>query len=224
MLYIIKKTGRTSAICKCDRCGKNYIVKSIYDAQKSPVGDICTECKRFIIDMELTQENLRKAYNYDPNTGIITHKHTTLSGKKDEIATWSAKQNKGYLVINIGKKADGKPRQLLAHRMIFMYMEGYIPEQVDHINHKRDDNRWINLRSASHIENCKNCSISKNNTSKITGVALHKPTGKYRAYIGKNYKQIHLGLFNTIEEARNAREKANEKYSYHKNHGVQGLV
>jgi len=37
------------------------------------------------------------------------------------------------------------------------------------------------------------------------------------------YKQKHLGLFDTIQEAINARNAANTQLNYHKNHGnVQG--
>ena len=32
--------------------------------------------------------------------------------------------------------------------------------------------------------------------------------GKYRAYIFQNYKQIHLGVYDTLEEASAARDRA----------------
>ena len=40
-----------------------------------------------------------------------------------------------------------------------------------------------------------------NNTSGFKGVSLHKPTGKYRAYITINRQTRHLGLFPNPEEA-----------------------
>jgi hypothetical protein len=214
-LFEVEKLEGDSAICKCAQCQSNYLVKYKSDARKSPIGNLCNECKYFIRDMEITQQNLRKAFNYDPDTGELTHRYTTRSGKVGEDATKS--HSGGYRSIRVGNK------EMLAHRIIFMYMEGYFPEQVDHINHNRKDNRWANLRDASHIENYKNHSLSKTNTSTINGVALHKPTGKYRAYINKNYKQIHLGLFSTIEEAEKARRKADIQHQYHENHGIQGL-
>lgn len=213
-LFEVEKLTGDSAICKCSNCQSNYLVKYKSDARKSSLGDLCDTCKYFIINMEPTQENLRLAFVYNPETGVITHRNKSRSGNQGDTATKT--HSGGYLAIRVGNK------ELLAHRVIFMYMEGYFPEQVDHINHVRKDNRWVNLRDASHMENCKNHSLAKHNTSNVNGVALHKPTGKYRAYIGKNYQQVHLGLFDTLEEAAEARRIADIEHQYHENHGVQG--
>lgn len=64
----------------------------------------------------------------------------------------------------------------------------------DHINHNRQDNRWINLREVNNTSNIKNCSLSKNSVTKINGVNLIKATNKYRAYITVNKKQIQVYL------------------------------
>ena len=71
---------------------------------------------------------------------------------------------------------------------------------VDHINRNKLDNRKENLRIVSQLINSRNCSLSKNNTSGLNGVSL-MDSGKWRAYINLNYKQKHLGCFNTKEEA-----------------------
>lgn len=57
-----------------------------------------------------------------------------------------------------------------------------------------------------------NRGLQGNNTSGHKGVSLIKKTGKYRAYIKINGKQIHLGHFDTIQEAIEAREKAEKLY------------
>lgn len=98
---------------------------------------------------------------------------------------------------------DGKMRFL--HRIIMNIEDQSII--VDHINHKQYDNRKNNLRLCSSRENSLNTSLSKNNTSGVNGVSMMK-NGKYRAYINENYKQIHLGSFDTLEEAKSARKKA----------------
>ena len=36
------------------------------------------------------------------------------------------------------------------------------------------------------------------------GVSAHKKTGKWKAYINLNWRQIHLGIFDTAEEAHAA--------------------
>lgn len=44
------------------------------------------------------------------------------------------------------------------------------------------------------------------------GVHLHKQTGKFCAQITIEYKKIHLGLFNTPEEAAEAYKRAVAEY------------
>lgn len=50
----------------------------------------------------------------------------------------------------------------------------------------------------------------KNNKTGYTGIS--KVNGKYRVRIQKNGKSYHVGYFNTLEEAKEARKKAEEKY------------
>ncbi|WP_308748361.1 AP2 domain-containing protein [uncultured Anaerococcus sp.] len=54
--------------------------------------------------------------------------------------------------------------------------------------------------------------VKKNNTSGYTGVSYDKRSGKYRAYLTLNGKQISLGSYNTAEEAYKARLAGEEKY------------
>lgn len=53
--------------------------------------------------------------------------------------------------------------------------------------------------------------VSKNSKTGIKGVSLTR-TGKYRAYLTIKRKQIHLGLFDTPEEAAQARKIGEEMY------------
>lgn len=52
---------------------------------------------------------------------------------------------------------------------------------------------------------------NKNSTTGIRGVSFMQKVGKYRAYITLDRKQHYLGLYDTIEEAKAAREEAEEK-------------
>lgn len=54
--------------------------------------------------------------------------------------------------------------------------------------------------------------ISKNNSTGYKGVIYDKKLKKYRAHLTINYKKIHLGLYDTAEEAYQARLKGEEKY------------
>ena len=98
---------------------------------------------------------------------------------------------------------------------------GHIPEnaEIDHINHIRNDNRLFNLRFVTHGENMSNKSVSSKSTTGVTGVDFLKAEKKYRARIRVNQEAIHLGIFETLEEAAAARAEANLKFKFNNNHG-----
>lgn len=195
--------------CTCTECGKDferYISKETIERAL-----YCPECST-LSDKTLSQELLRKYFLYIPSTGELIYKLPNGTGKNVG-DTFGHLGNHGYLCGYIGDKS------YLVHRLIWLYLFEYMPEQIDHIDHNRTNNRISNLREVSNLENHKNCSVSKNSSTGVNGVCLHRPTGKYRAYIMVNRKQIHLGLFDTIEEATLARENADIQHNFHQNHG-----
>lgn len=77
--------------------------------------------------------------------------------------------------------------------------------EVDHANGDGLDCRRSNLRVASHAENVRNAR-SRKGTSKFKGVSFSK--GGWRAALRVNYKTVHLGRFETEEEAAVAHDEA----------------
>lgn len=102
-----------------------------------------------------------------------------------------------YAVRNNGYAPDGRRLKVRMHREIMRVTDPKIT--VDHINRDTTDNRKINLRLCSQLDNCKN-QESRGGTSKYRGVHLHKP-GVWRAGMTLNYKRIDLGLFDDEELA-----------------------
>lgn len=53
--------------------------------------------------------------------------------------------------------------------------------------------------------------INKNNSTGVPGVSVFR-NGRYRAYINIGRKQIHLGFFDRLEDAKAARKAAEQRY------------
>jgi len=166
-----------------------------------------------MIKSDLTQEYLKSILSYDPDTGVFTNlvnrRPKAKAGEEAGCVT-----SNGYRIIKIAGVIN------CAHRLVFLYMDGeFPPEQVDHINGNRSDNRRLNLRKVSNRENQRNKSAHPRNTSGFTGVFLHKSASKWVAAIKVDYKTIHLGFFTEKSDAIAARQAANIKYGFHPNHG-----
>jgi HNH endonuclease len=90
-------------------------------------------------------------------------------------------------------------------------MNYYGDLRIDHKNGDLLDNRVENLRISTPEQNAMNRKICRNNNSGVTGVGLVK-SGRYRARITVNKKEMNLGTFKTKEEAIKARKDAEVKY------------
>jgi hypothetical protein len=107
----------------------------------------------------------------------------------------------------------------LAHRVIWKMQTLDEPLHIDHINGIRWDNRFSNLRSVQPSENAKNLAVSSRNTSGVMGVFWHKTNQRWNANIKHGGRLVHLGTFETQEEAIEARKKAAAEFGFHTNHG-----
>jgi hypothetical protein len=97
-------------------------------------------------------------------------------------------------------------KSYLAHRLAWLYVTGSWPVlEIDHKNRVRNDNRFGNLRPATHMQNCTNRALS---ASGVPGVSWYKPTGKWRVLIRVGKKKAHLGYYTKLEDAVVARHNA----------------
>ena len=153
-------------------------------------------------------------FEYNPNTGDILWKNSKLPAKNGTLAG-TMKKETGYIQLFFNGKL------YLAHRIAMLISYGYCPEEavVDHINHRRDDNRLSNLRFSNAKDNAKNISLRNDNKTGHMGVVFHKPAKKYQANIAVDGKRIYLGLFETYSDSVFARKEAERKYGFHHNHG-----
>ena len=149
-------------------------------------------------DNILTQERLKELLSYDPETGVFVRIKTT--SKKIKIgAVAGTLHPSGYRYIKINRK------QFREHRLAWLYITGeFPPNEIDHINRIKNDNRFVNLRAATHSENAHNQGINCVNTSGYKGVYYHKRDKQWRAKIKLNNVSTYLGSFLTPEEASGA--------------------
>src|SRR5580692_7435516 len=128
---------------------------------------------------------------YDPETGLFTW----IKARRHRVGKRAGSRNHdGYRRIHVGGC------QRAEHRLAWLYMTGEWPaEDIDHKNRIKDDNRWCNLRLATVTQN-------QGNSRPRAGLkgTTRVRTGKWTAQIQKHGIKLHLGTFNTQEEAHKA--------------------
>lgn len=152
---------------------------------------------------DLSAGYVRSILAYDPSNGLLTWKERT-----DAAPWWNGKwagepagsvTNDGYIRITING------RKYMAHRLAWLITTGAWPEpEADHKNTNRADNRWDNLRQATEMQNRRNRSIGRNNTTGFKGAFWNKEWRRWSSSITADGKNHFLGYFDTAEKAHEA--------------------
>lgn len=148
----------------------------------------------------MTQDELKSSLRYSPESGAFVWNIRATVLRAEKIA--GTVRTDGYIAICINRKL------YLAHRLAFLYVTGAMPENVDHINGNRADNRWGNLRACTKQQNRFNLGRYRNNTSTVPGVSWHKRSRKWVARIEREGRRVSLGYFVSLDCAETARHKA----------------
>ena len=140
--------------------------------------------------MLITQAEVREAFSYDPDTGVLTDRATGQAAGIDN--------GNGYLRVQF------KGRRWLVHRLIWLHVTGSWPKAaLDHRNHVRFDNRWENLREATWAQNNQHrVQVSRASKSGFTGV--YQRGNRWVASISANGERLFLGVHSTPEAAHGA--------------------
>lgn len=121
---------------------------------------------------------------------------------------WCARHDKKSDTWYAVSRISGNQRMVPMHRLIMNAPEGM---EVDHRDNNGLHNWRGNLRICTGAQNKYNRRPQKANPTGYKGVYLFE--GKsWRAKIGFNKKQIHLGTFPTAEAAARAYDAAASKY------------
>lgn len=161
---------------------------------------------------------------YQPETGDLVWRAAGEKHFGDAVA--QKKWNTRYAGTKAGyKRKDGRVvvgyngMKFAAHRVAYCIYYGRWPSgEVDHINGDPSDNRISNLREVDRQENMRNAKRNARNSSGRTGVRQYR-NGKWHAYIFVDRKMKHLGFFDDVSDAVEARASAEKELGFHPNHG-----
>lgn len=174
---------------------------------------------------------VRQLLRYDPESGklfwrprpeflvskssgkTLSHSKASFDAQFAGREAFTAKNGNGYLCGRV------RGHSITAHRVAFAIFYGKWPNICDHIDGDKLNNRISNLRSVDCAGNARNASMRKDSTTGFSGVSIHKPNGKYRAYYFINGKMKSVGYFSTLVEAVEARAIAIEGAGFSQLHG-----
>ena len=142
---------------------------------------------------------LQEFFDYDPVTGVLRWSKS-LNHRAPAGAQAGVKDADGYLIVGF-KKITYK-----VHRIAYFLGTEIDPRDltIDHKNGNRSDNCLKNLRLANPLQQQRN--------RKAKGYTWDKNRNKWSAGIGIEGKRVHLGRFDTKEEAAAAYQKAAAAY------------
>ncbi len=142
-------------------------------------------------------------FDYNPETGWFTNRYSRGRAKIGERAGASTGHGYRRIIIDYTKHYE--------HHLAWYYVHGIYPDEIDHINGDRSDNRIANLRECTRSQNCCN-TPRQTGASGLAGAYLDKRTLKWYSHIqiGRHIK--HLGTFTTAEEAHEAYRTAVDQY------------
>jgi hypothetical protein len=146
---------------------------------------------------KLTAEIARERWDYDPKTGVLRWKIKLSNVKVGDVTGYES--NGGYLQVGW----DGKI--YLAHRIIWLIVHGeWPPEQLDHINGDRTDNRLVNLRCVSNRQNSLNKERHRKGNLQGAYRLNRNLKSPWKAIIQIDGERKHLGYFPTEQQAHEA--------------------
>lgn len=161
----------------------------------------------------MTQKYLKEILFYNEKEGCLYWIKKLSNAVKigDKAGCYTGR----YVSISINNK------KYLAHHLIWLYVYGKFPKhQIDHIDQDTKNNKISNLRDVSSKINSRNKPKRRDNKSGVTGVSFDSYTNKWVVRIKDDYgKYRNRGRFDTIDQAKQARNKAIIEFGYSKEHG-----
>ena len=151
----------------------------------------------------ISHARLLQLLRYCPETGLFYWR--VAKGTK-KAGAQAGSFDQGYLKIRIDQF------NYRAGRLAYFYMTKRWVKLVDHKDTNRANNKWSNLRPASHGQNTANSKVHCDTKIKLKGVTQRRNYKRYRARIVVSGKEIHLGMFANPQDAHAAYITAAKKH------------
>lgn len=139
---------------------------------------------------------------------LTQNQHAIVSVEDGDLAEKKWYYRRGYAIRTKPSPARG---HLYMHRVVLgrvLNREILPGEEVDHIDGNGLNNQRDNLRLATRLQNAKNMSKPRDNTSGFKGVSFDARYNVWVAHISHDGKQHHLGHYETPEQAAKAYDDA----------------
>lgn len=149
---------------------------------------------------KFTRERVLELLEYNHDSGVFVWRKS-LRGRVKAGDVAGFRRADGYIRITI----DGQP--VWAHRLAWFVSTGAWPNgEIDHINGNPSDNRIANLRDVNSRTNSQNATRARTRKNGGTLIGAHwcKTWKRWKSSIGHNYTQMHIGWFDTEEQAHAA--------------------
>jgi len=159
-----------------------------------------------------TQKELKEFLSYDPLTGelhwIKKAGNSTIIGSRAGGLT-----NRGY------RRLMFKGKQYQEHHIVWCWVHGsFPPNQIDHDDQVRYNNRISNLKSVTKGQNARNRARRENHLSEA-GIWYCKRRKRYIAEITFEGEKIYQKSFEDIKDAIQERAVESKRLGFNDNHG-----
>ncbi|MFC2189642.1 HNH endonuclease [Enterobacter hormaechei] len=148
---------------------------------------------KVITTAEVTLLKTHLAYYPDTGEFVWLRRSSPRAAAGDIAGTEDAR---GYKKVMLRRKA------YMLHRLAFVFMGQPVPDEIDHVNTIKGDNRWQNLRPCTRSQNTGNQNVRGDNQYGVKGLLRNKKSGSWYGQVviaRKTYRTPKLKSRNLAE-------------------------